>query len=339
MTHGPNGVARPRVAARTLLALALAAAVLLGSSVRSEAAGAPALPASLTATAAPLYELQGFRWNRSVVSVYSNWEGGDCVFAGRDFTSPVPAIPVEVLNATLLTSIAEINRQARGGITLEYAGTATRRELCSTTPTRPIVVGFGSIPSTGQAMSFATPDFQSSFARYESARVFMSVGESFHCDDAPQYRDLQHTMTHELLHAVGLGHSTDESALMHAAYVKCRAGYIMQADDIAGLHALYPPTLPPPGVSTPTVTPTATGAFAQPVRFSSSGVSLTVFPGGAVQQLEAAADAVGASGVWVQDSGGQFRLLVVDGPVFLRQQFQASFPGGLAPNHAVTLVR
>ena len=36
---------------------------------------------------------------------------------------------------------------------------------------------------------------------------------------------------------------------------------------------------------------------------------------------------------------GQFRLLVVNGPTFLRDQFRAAFPQGLSANIAVTLVR
>ena len=47
----------------------------------------------------------------------------------------------------------------------------------------------------------------------------------------------------------------------------------------------------------------------------------------------------GASGVWVQDATGTYRLLVVNGPAFLRASFGSAFTGGLAASTAVTLVR
>ncbi|MGE3856443.1 MAG: matrixin family metalloprotease [Dehalococcoidia bacterium] len=348
-TRAPIRRTRPRALVRARLAVALAVALagaaLLGPATGGQAADAPAHARDITTTTAPAYGLQGFRWDRDVVTVYSNWEGGVCVVSGQDVTSGAPTIPEDVLNATLLASITEINERARGGITLQYAGPTTRRELCSTTTTRPIVIGFGSISSTGQAMSFARPVFGAPFASYEAARVFLSIRQNFRCNDAPEYRDLQHTMTHELLHAVGLDHSNVADSLMRPAYVVCRSGYTMQADDVAGLHALYPPT-EPASSGTPAATATAApqpttgaGAFAQPVRFSPTGVAFTVFPGGDVEALELAAQAAGASGVWVQDAGGRFRLLVVNGPNFLRRQFDAAFPGGVPGSHAVTLVR
>ena len=59
----------------------------------------------------------------------------------------------------------------------------------------------------------------------------------------------------------------------------------------------------------------------------------------AVDQLAAEGTTVKAGGIWVQDAGGVFRLLVVNGPAFLRDQFRAAFPSGLPSNFAVTLVR
>jgi len=312
---------RPAALLSALLALVLALA-LIGIPRAVEAADAPAVAPSITTVAPPAYDLEGFRWNRPVVTVYSNWDGGTCIFAGNNFTSGAPTIPVEVLDVTLQTSIAEINAQLRGGLTLQYAGRATRAELCSTSTTRPIVIGFGSIPSTGQALSFGTGE-PGAFSNYTAARVFISTRNSFTCNDAPVYRDLQHTVTHEMLHAIGIGHSDIPSALMLPTFVACRTPYTMQSDDIAAVNNLYPPTLPPAtGSATATPAPTATPAgstgFVRPVLFSASGQSLAVFPGGTFDDLEAAARGVGATGVWVQDAGGAFRLLVVSGPAFLR---------------------
>lgn len=77
---------------------------------------------------------------------------------------------------------------------------------------------------------------------------------------------------------------------------------------------------------------------AKPV-FSASGFALAVFGGGSSSQLEAAATRQGASGVWIQNARGEFHLLVVNGPAFLRTQFDAQFPTGVANSSSVTLTR
>ena len=81
------------------------------------------------------------------------------------------------------------------------------------------------------------------------------------------------------------------------------------------------------------------GGFAAPPVFGASGQAAVVFLGGSVDQLEAAAASAGATGVWVQDSGGAFQPLVVRGPSFLRDGFTARFPGGFTTATAATLIR
>ncbi|MEI7925338.1 MAG: hypothetical protein WCI61_03975, partial [Chloroflexota bacterium] len=66
---------------------------------------------------------------------------------------------------------------------------------------------------------------------------------------------------------------------------------------------------------------------------------LVIFSGGTADQLEAAASGAKATGAWVQDSSGAYRLLVVGGPSFLKDQFKAQFPAGLGVNTAATLTR
>lgn len=91
-------------------------------------------------------------------------------------------------------------------------------------------------------------------------------------------------------------------------------------------------TLP---VSTPT--PAApSGRFAATPVFAPSGQALAVFGGGTVAQLEGAALAAQASGVWVQDALGAYQLLIVGGAAFIRDAFAARFPAGVT---AVTLIR
>jgi hypothetical protein len=88
-----------------------------------------------------------------------------------------------------------------------------------------------------------------------------------------------------------------------------------------------------------TVQAQAGGAFAGTPNFGGGGQAAAVFLGGSVDQLEAAARANGANGVWAQDAGGRFQLLVVGGPGFLRESFTTQFAGGFTTATAVTLTR
>ena len=92
------------------------------------------------------------------------------------------------------------------------------------------------------------------------------------------------------------------------------------------------------GAATPKPPAAGSGAFVTAPNFAAGNVAFAVFGGGTVDQLEAAAKA-SATGVWVQDATGRFHLLVVNGPAFLRQEFNAAFPLGFTASLAVTLVR
>jgi len=103
---------------------------------------------------------------------------------------------------------------------------------------------------------------------------------------------------------------------------------------------------PTPTATSPILPPPPTGTFTpSPPAWSAGGLGLAVYSGGTVNDLEAAAMYAGASGVWVQDAAGTFRLLVARGPVFLNDQFAGAFPAQSAgaPNFwqpiAVTLVK
>lgn len=55
--------------------------------------------------------------------------------------------------------------------------------------------------------------------------------------------------------------------------------------------------------------------------------------------MEAAASAVGAAGIWAQDAGGEYALLVIGGPSFINDPFRARFAAGFVPPVAITLTR
>ncbi len=81
------------------------------------------------------------------------------------------------------------------------------------------------------------------------------------------------------------------------------------------------------------------GTFAGTPVFGPSRQSLVVFNGGTVDQLEASAIAIGATGIWAQESNGAYQLFVVRGPVFVNAAFRNSFPPGLKPSTALTLTK
>lgn len=110
--------------------------------------------------------------------------------------------------------------------------------------------------------------------------------------------------------------------------------------------AQAPTATPTPVATAPILPAPPIGTFTPaPPVWSDRGLALVVYSGGTVSDLEAAAMYAGATGVWVQDAGGVFQLLVARGPVFLNDQFAGAFPAASAgaPNFvrpiAVTLVK
>ncbi len=85
--------------------------------------------------------------------------------------------------------------------------------------------------------------------------------------------------------------------------------------------------------------PPAQGTFAAAPVFGPSGQALVVYNGGTIDQLEAAASTIGATGIWAQDPGGTYRLLIVRGPAFANAAFRSAFPTGFASAVGVSLRR
>ncbi|MDA1004695.1 MAG: matrixin family metalloprotease [Chloroflexi bacterium] len=291
------------LAAVTVTALALTT----GGGVRTaHAAGRAELVA--TPAMAPGYALEGFRWQgRTQLEIYYVWDGGPCILDGVDYSGPAstldPAIALEVLDE----SIADINLQLRGGLTLVNAGPTTRADLCSTASGQPIVVGFGALVSTGLTRYAGITLPGATVTSFTSARVLLKNTYDFTCPTGATYRDLQHVFTHELLHALGIDHSADPTAIMAPTGNACASESLLQPDDVAGLAALYPPVLPPP-TSAPAPAPVeVSGGFDRSI--SATGVNTALWSGGSLTALAAAT--LGAGGVSVTVFAGGDALVYV----------------------------
>ncbi|MBK7124960.1 MAG: matrixin family metalloprotease [Dehalococcoidia bacterium] len=97
--------------------------------------------------------------------------------------------------------------------------------------------------------------------------------------------DLQSVALHEFGHALGLNHSAQSEAVMYPSYTNGTNKRTPQADDVAGLQAIYgvtggptnTPTNTPSATNTPTRTPTP-GATSTPTKTPTPGNTPT--PGG-----------------------------------------------------------
>ncbi len=349
---------RPRTVARAgILLFAAVVACVLGFRARVspvEAVEAPATVATLARTDAPDFTLFGVKWtDRKVVDVYYTWAGGPCAVQGvADFSGPASTIAPEIAVTQLRSALNDINAGLRGALTLNLAGETTRAELCGQDTAKAIVVGWGAIgdpTSTGRAYYSATKG-ASNPESVQFGRVFIRNDRDFSCLEGETYRELRHVMIHEILHTLGVDHSADPAAIMTPNNILCLSATTLQADDLAALAALYPPPSAPstpPGPSgnepsTPLPLPTVgvgLGLFAAAPSFSAGGQALVVFGGGSVAQLEVAAKAAGATGVWAQQANGTYRLLVIGGPTFVNDGFRAAFAAGFGAAAAITLTR
>ena len=95
------------------------------------------------------------------------------------------------------------------------------------------MIGYGTIASTGLTLFSGVTEPGAQFTSFTSARVFLDNAYDFSCDGASTFRDLQHVITHELLHALGIDHSADPTAVMAAVGTACELEPTLQPDDVA----------------------------------------------------------------------------------------------------------
>lgn len=342
----PNPLRRPAAAA--LLALLAFAPIMLSARDATPPGGVAAVSLGPVDTTSLIrgYEVAGIRWEgRTRVEVYYNWDGGSCVIDGTDLSGPAASHGPDVALRMLDASIADINLRLRGGLTLVNAGPTGRADLCSRSSGHPIVVGYGTIASAGVARYYGSAGTETAPAALTAARVYVNHAYDFACAGDATYRDLQHVLTHELLHAIGVGHSADATAIMAPSGIACSMATTLQPDDVAALAAIYPPPQPPAATAAPITAPlpapatqesSSSGGGSFDRAIASAGVNTALWTGGSLGDLGRAAMAARGVSVTVF-VGGAPRVYVPGAPAFVNASFQLAFPDGV-PAGAIVLV-
>lgn len=151
-------------------------------------------------------------------------------------------LPDAVIPPALLAGANVWTDQTHAAFRFQYAGTST---ITSNTYDGVNVVMFRNA-SSGSAI--ATTYWWSSGSRIIDADiVFWDAAFRFYtglagCSNGFYIEDIA---AHEFGHALGLGHSAVAGATMYPSVSSCATGNrTLDADDIAGVEALYPPTTP-----------------------------------------------------------------------------------------------
>ena len=152
-------------------------------------------------------------------------------------------LPDAVIPPALAVGAGAWTSQTSASFSFQYAGTST---VTTNTNDGLNVVMFRNA-SSGSAI--ATTYWWSSGSRIIDADiVFWDGGFQFFtgstgCSNGFYIEDIA---AHEFGHALGLGHSTVTSATMYPSVSSCATGNrTLDADDIAGVQALYPPLSAP----------------------------------------------------------------------------------------------
>jgi hypothetical protein len=164
-------------------------------------------------------------------------------------------LPDAAVPPALIAGAGAWTTQTNASFQFQYAGTST---VTTNTYDGVNVVMFRNA-SSGSAI--ATAYWWSSGSRIIDADIVFWDGAfrfftgSTGCSGGFYIEDIA---AHEFGHALGLGHSAVAGATMYPSVSSCATGNrTLDADDIAGVEALYPPTLPmaPAGLRLTSVVP------------------------------------------------------------------------------------
>lgn len=266
----------------------------------------------------PGYVLHGYRWtDYTTISVYYNWEMEQCplwIATGSPANPPTPPVPDATARTALSASIEDLNDALEGRLRLVLAGEVERTEFCEFSEVGVIYMGYENLG--GPAVAGFTSAFSPRDRRNEinSAGILINSNSSYECSGEPRYRELQLTMTHELLHALGVDHSNKAQSVTQAGL--CSPDYQLQPDDTAALHELYP--LDPAVGSTSPSPPTSPNG-----RIGLGVTSSVADPTAIAASLAGESCAVAALGVLID---GRWLLFITGAPAAVN----ALFPPTLA---------
>lgn len=303
----------------TLLAVAMLAAVTLLWDAESRTAHADE-PVTVTHS----YQLGEGKWRQPQVDVFYNWSETVCdspyTNASGDSTPPVPAAAA---TESLRIVIQDLNDALAGALVLVDAGKGPANGHCDWDGSGSIAVGWSPLHTAGVANYgwMGGPDGAAIFGAgvmIDSSSYWTEPIES--CSNGDTYRLLRHVILHEVMHALGIGHSEVSEAVMAPSHNVCVATAVLHQDDLDALRAHYPPSAsaPKPGTSPVAGSPPATlgsiGLAITPAETTAEGL----VPILATEGCDARVIAIAV--------GGKMLAYIVGAPTFVN----ASFPTPLA---------
>lgn len=175
------------------------------------------------------------------------------VALGASWQTPVVLYYINTTNFDLLpAAIAPAVRAGADAWPLQ-SGASFRFEFAGLTPRSTVTddgVNLVVFRNASSGSAIATTYWWSSGNRIVDADIvfwggaFRFFAGSTGCANGFYIEDIA---AHEFGHALGLGHSASSAATMYYATAPCNSGNrLLDADDIAGVRALYPPQQTPP---------------------------------------------------------------------------------------------
>lgn len=186
--------------------------------------------ATIASTHAEAYAVLGYTWTQSVVPYYINSANMD-----------VPAAAIE----PAIRAGADA-WQLQSGVSFTFAFAGYSNQATNTNDGINLVMFRNA--SSGSALA-TTYTWFSGTRMIDADIVFWDAGFQFFtgssgCSGGFYIEDVA---THEFGHALGLGHSTLTAATMYPSISTCsQQARSLDADDIAGVRALYPATVAAP---------------------------------------------------------------------------------------------
>ena len=235
--------------------------------------------------------LAGFGLSLAAYTTYAKWGTSRIDFYINPANADVSAASAE---SALIAGARAWTAQSNAAFEFVYAGPAT--DTATANDGRNVVFFRN---STNGAAIASTYSWSNSGKLVDADIIFWDGGFRFFggssgCggSNAAYIEDIA---AHEFGHALGLHHSTAQGATMYAGYSTCSLSQrTLEADDIAGVEALYPPATATNTAPTVSITTPSSGAsFAEGSSVSFSGSASDLEDG-----------ALGSSLVWASSRDG-----------------------------------